>query len=426
MRYQVLTLFPELFDPFFKVGLVGRSVESQALLAEAVHLRDYAINRHGQVDDSPYGGGSGMVLRTETAAAAIRAAKERDPQALVVSFTPRGRPLTQELAKELCRRSIGGGGLILLCSRYEGIDERINERLVDLEISLGDFIMMGGEVAAMALIEATARLLPGILGNADSIAEESFEGGLLEYPQYTKPAEFEGAPVPEVLLSGNHRSINEWRKARRIEDTIDRRPDLIRKHMAPTAELSIALIHYPVLDKQGDVITSSITNIDIHDLARSAKTYGLAKCYIAHPVKALRRLALKICEHWETGYGFTYNPNRSDALSIISIVPELDDVLMDIEDRTGKLPKIVTTSARKTPNSTTFEKFAAILRTSDWPHLLLLGTGWGLTNEIIERADYHLEPIYGPTDYNHLSVRSAAAIMCDKLLGADAADKGSL
>lgn len=422
MRIQVLTIFPELFAPFAASGLVSRAIERGAIAFETVQLRDYAINSHGQIDDTPYGGGAGMVLLAQTASRAVEAAKAASPAARVILFSPRGQPLSQPLVRELAGRPQDSGlasapaDLILLCTRYEGVDERFIERYVDLEISLGDYILMGGETPAMALIEAISRLQPGVLNNEASVCEESFEAGLLEYPQYTKPQSWLGADVPPVLLSGDHGAISRWRKRSATEVTIERRPDLLRSHPL-SCELSVALIHYPVHNKNGEIVTSSITNIDLHDIARSSCTFGLKRFYVVHPTKTLRRLAERICQHWSSGYGLTYNPNRSEALELISTVPDFEDVISDIENRTGKLPKLITTSAKRSAGSATFEQVAAILRTSTDPHLLILGTGWGLADELLKRADLHLDPVEGPTDYNHLSVRAAAGIMFDRLLG---------
>lgn len=422
MKYQVLTIFPELFEPFKNLGLFGRGIRSGQLELECQQLREYAINAQGQIDDTPYGGGSGMVLRCEPAVKAISEARKKDPKAKTVLFTPRGRPLDRELAKQLAEDfQRDGGGLILLCCRYEGVDERVVSEHIDLEVSIGDYVLMGGEVAAMALMEASSRFVPGVLGNAESLLEESFEHHLLEYPQYTKPREFEGQTVPEVLLSGHHADISEWRAEQSLNLTAKRRPDLLSSatlDSPPVAgELSVALMHHPVLNKEGKVITSSITNLDLSDIARSARTFGLAQYYVVHPAKTLRRLVAKICEHWAEGYGLTYNPNRTEALERITLVPNFDDVLIDIEQRTGKLPKIITTSAKRDASTISYDAMRSQLASNDEPHLLILGTGWGLSDEFMARGDYRLEPVEGWTEYNHLSVRAAAAIMFDRLLG---------
>ncbi|MCB0345794.1 MAG: tRNA (guanosine(37)-N1)-methyltransferase TrmD [Bdellovibrionales bacterium] len=417
ISFQVITLFPELFREFSANGLMRRAVGEGNICLETIQLRDFAINAQGQVDDSPYGGGSGMVLRPEPAKRAIETAKSKDPSAKVILLTPRGKPLKQKVLHELADHCRAGNGLIFLCPRYEGVDERIAETLVDEEISIGDYIVMGGELPSMVVIEGVARLLPGVLGNSESIEEESFERDRLEYPQYTKPQEFEGNAVPDVLLSGNHAAINAWRTERSGRDTWMRRPDLPRQAPKPAVEICAALVHYPVVDKRGDLITSSITTIDLHDISRSAKTYGLSKLYIVHPVRALRVLSEKINDHWSGGFGLEYNPNRSEALEILSIVPNIDDMILDIETRTGILPELVTTSAKQTSGSCSVDDYRAALALVEKPQVIVFGTGWGLASEVLERADRHLEPLYGPTDYNHLSVRSAAAIMFDRLFG---------
>ncbi|MFN8390935.1 MAG: tRNA (guanosine(37)-N1)-methyltransferase TrmD [Bdellovibrionota bacterium] len=418
MRFQVLTIFPELFERFKQVGLVGRACTEGAVSIEPIHLRDFAINTHGQIDDSPYGGGSGMVLRPDAAAAAIEHAKKNDPTAKVVLLTPRGKVFKQKLARELVAESAENGtGFIFVCCRYEGVDERVVDEWVDLELSIGDYVLMGGESASMVVIEALTRLVPGVLGNPESISHESFENELLEHPQYTKPSEFHGRTVPPVLLSGNHKEIERFREEAARRDTLERRPDLIREPGLPRCELTAGLIHYPVYNKRHEIVASSVTNMDLHDIARSSRTYGLSKYYVVHPTRALRRLSEKICEHWEVGYGATYNANRSEALRRIAVLPDLDGVVTDIEVRTGKIPKIITTSARDSEKSVTFAQMSQTLHLSDEPHLILFGTGWGLAEEVLDRADYHLEPVKGYTEYNHLSVRGAAAIIFDRLLG---------
>lgn len=420
MHFQVLTLFPELIDQYLSAGLLSRAVAEQHISVSTTQLRNFAINAHGQVDDTPYGGGSGMLLRVETAVGAIEAARASDPAAQVIHFSPRGVALTQELARSLLATANSRhSGFIMLCSRYEGIDQRIADQWVDLEISLGDFVLMGGELAALAFIETLARLQPGVLGNADSPVSESFSSSLLEYSQWTKPAEFRGLGVPAVLISGNHEEIRRWREVNALTETVKRRPDLLlRQNLRPQHELAVALMHYPMLDKQNQVITSSLTLIDLHDIARSVRTYGVNRFYVIHPVKTMRRLATRICEHWESGFGASYNPNRKDALASITIMPNLDDALSDIERRTGTLPQLISTSAHSRQGQLSFDELRLELALSAEPHLLLFGTGWGLAPELLERCQLHLEPIAVPaSDYNHLSVRAAAAITLDRLLG---------
>ena len=184
------------------------------------------------------------------------------------------------------------------------------------------------------------------------------------------------------------------------------------------ADLYLALLHHPVLDKNGLVVTTAVTNLDIHDIARSARTYGVIRFFVVTPVKALQVLAAKIIEHWQTGYGSTYNATRKEALALVSLEDDLDAVIMAIERQAGVRPRLVMTSARGGPRRTSFAALRAQLPRSVDPHLIVLGTGWGLAPEVTDRADAILEPICGPTDYNHLSVRAAAAVILDRLRGA--------
>jgi tRNA (guanine37-N1)-methyltransferase len=223
MEFHIITLFPEMFDSPFRGGMVGRAIEQQIIVVKPHPLRPYGLGKYKQVDDQPYGGGSGMVMRPEPIAAAIDAVMGEHPELWRILMTPQGSPLTQEKVRELAARK---PGLLLIAGRYEGVDERVRA-MVDEEISLGDYVLSGGEIPAMALIEAVVRLQPGVLGNPDSIEEESFTAGLLEYPQYTRPEEFRGMRVPEVLLSGDHGKIRAWREAQARRRTAERRPDLL-------------------------------------------------------------------------------------------------------------------------------------------------------------------------------------------------------
>ena len=218
----VLTLYPEMFPGPLGVSLAGRAREEGKWSLDAVQIRDFAIDKHKTVDDTPAGGGAGMVLRVDVLAAAIDHARASQPNCPVLAMTPRGKPLTQARVRELA----AGPGVTILCGRFEGFDERIFEGRQVEEVSIGDIILSGGEPAALMLLDACIRLLPGVMGAPSSGSEESFENGLLEYPHYTRPAEWEGRTIPEVLRSGDHAKIAAWRKARSEEDTRLRRPDL--------------------------------------------------------------------------------------------------------------------------------------------------------------------------------------------------------
>jgi len=225
MEFHVITLFPELFAPSNWPGMIGRALRADVIRIEAHALREHGLGRYRQVDDTPYGGGSGMVLRPEPLFAAIENVLTAHPGLWRVLLTPQGDLLDHSAVRELAARR---PGLLLVTGRYEGIDERVRTR-ADQELSIGDYVLSGGELPAMLVIEAVARLVPGVLGNPQSLEEESFAGGLLEYPQYTRPEEYRGMRVPEVLLSGDHRKIQEWRKAEALKRTARRRPNLLKR-----------------------------------------------------------------------------------------------------------------------------------------------------------------------------------------------------
>ena len=219
MRINVITMFPEYFDGPLRTSIVGRAIEDGRLDVNLVDLRAHGIGRHKQLDDSPFGGGPGMVMMIEPLAAAL----EPMGETLRVLFTPAGEPMTQSMLDDWAAEE----EITFVCGRFEGVDQRVIDMFIDREVSLGDYVLAGGEVAAAAAIEGTARLLPGVVGNPESTERESFRDGLLEEPVYTRPAVFEGVGVPEILLSGDHGRIEEWRAEQREQRTRERRPDLI-------------------------------------------------------------------------------------------------------------------------------------------------------------------------------------------------------
>ena len=218
---RVLTLFPDMFPGPLGQSLAGKALERKDWALEAIDIRSFATDKHRTVDDTPFGGGPGMVMRPDVVDAALDHAT-RDGLSPAIYLTPRGKVLNQELVKELS----AGPGVVILCGRYEGLDERVIEARGLMEVSLGDFVLSGGEPAAIALIDAVVRLLPGVMGAEETLEEESFEAGLLEYPHYTRPADWCGRPVPDVLMSGHHEKIRAWRKLQAEETTKSRRPDL--------------------------------------------------------------------------------------------------------------------------------------------------------------------------------------------------------
>lgn len=224
LKAKIFTIFPELFPGFLGYSLTGRALEEGIWSVETVNIRDYATDKHGSVDDTPCGGGAGMVMRPDILGHALKANYRGGK---ILAMSPKGKPLTQEMVRAYAEED----EINIVCGRFEGIDERVIEAFEIEEVSIGDYILTGGEQAAQILLDAVVRLLPGVLGNAESTMSESFEDNLLEYPQYTRPTEWEGRRVPEILLGGHHQKIENWRKEQAMKTTQERRPDLWKKYL---------------------------------------------------------------------------------------------------------------------------------------------------------------------------------------------------
>lgn len=432
MRFTVVTIFPEMFASVLDSSILGKARAAGLIQVDFVDPRTFTSDRHRTVDDSPYGGGPGMVMKVEPLVAAIESATSAGGPAHRVLLTPVGAPLDQRRVRALAARE----HLVLVCGRYEGIDERVSELAIDEEISLGDFVITGGELAAMALIDATSRYVPGVLGESTSTDEESFSAALLEYPQYTRPAVFRDCEVPPVLLSGDHARIRRWRRARSLERTARRRPDLWARHRldpddrALLAEMPaldvagrtyVALVHHPVHDRTGAVVTTAVTNFDVHDIARTAATYGLAGYLMVTPVAAQRDKVDRILAVWgaEDARG---GDNRLEALGRVRTAASLEDAIASIEAAHGARPRVVLTTAdagrfEGLPRVEPEILVAAAREQPERPVLLVLGTGWGLTDSTKNLAEQVLEPISGRPEFRHLSVRSAACALLDRLFG---------
>ena len=225
IRFDILTIFPEMFESPLRCSILKKAIDREIVDVHLHDIREYAEDRHRMTDDSPYGGGGGMVMKVEPIDRALGAVPFLDRDAPVVLLTPQGEPLCQEIAKELA----GQAQIVMICGHYEGVDERVRRHLVNREISIGDYVLTGGELSALVLLDAVCRFVPGVLGNSESAVTDSFAEGLLEHPHYTRPPEYRGWKVPDVLLSGNHREIEDWRRRQSLIRTRDKRPDLIGK-----------------------------------------------------------------------------------------------------------------------------------------------------------------------------------------------------
>ena len=455
MKFSVVTVLPELIERALDTtagGVVGRARDAGVITVETINPRDFTHDKHRTVDDTPYGGGPGMVMKAEPLLASIdRASAGGAPHRIFLG--PAGTPLTQARVKQLAQLP----HLVLVCGRYEGIDDRVIDLAIDEELSIGDYVRSGGELAALVVIDACARLVPGVLGEATSADEESHSAGTLEYPQYTRPPTLgdkeipaslsarradlaaRGAlDVPAVLSSGNHAAIATWRRQQSLARTAKRRPDLFAR-LAPTKadrkllppplahRTHLALVHHPVVDRHGKIVTSSLTNFDIHDLARSTTTYDLAAYHIVTPITSQREKAEHIASLWLDDPLTGAPParkqpasgSRAGALSRVRTADSIETAIANITAEHGEAPIVVGTSARPESFPSARRMSASELLTEmsfvRAPLLIVLGTGWGLADALIPSVTRVLAPIEGGSDWNHLSVRSAGAILLDRL-----------
>ena len=423
MHFNIVTLFPEFFASPLQTSLMGRAGEAGLVSFALLNPRDYAPDKHRSVDDRPYGGGPGMVMMLDPLLRCLRGIE--NPGRILVP-APGARPFTQARARELA----AGESMTIVCGRYEGLDARLGE-LAPLEYaSVGEAVVSGGEAAALMMMEAVARLVPGFMGKEASGDEESFSRGLLEYPHYTRPEVFEGLPVPDVLRCGDHAKVAAWRRGRSLESTLRLRPELLAEAQLdeddaiflravpcerPGRNLYLCLVHYPVLLKTKNPGASSLTNLDIHDIARSSCGYGLGGLYVSTPLSDQARILRDILRYWTRGAGAVSNPDRAWALSLVRHAPEIADAVADIEERAGQRPLVLGTSAewRKPPVYTPGMVREAL---ATGPVLLLLGTSHGLAPEALAASDGQLRPLRLLDAYRRLSVRAAATAYVDRIL----------
>lgn len=480
MKFNVISIFPEMIEQALSCGVVGRGVKNKKLEVKTINLRDFAEDKYKTVDDKPYGGGDGMLLKPEPMAKALESLGIKSKDRLmgnlqkleshkVVYLSPQGSLWTDGKARTWAKDC---QEVTLLCGRYGGLDQRIVDLYVDEEISIGDYVLSGGELPALTLIDSISRFIPGVLGHEDSANEDSFSNSLLEAPQFTRPSVFQSLQVPEVLINGDHKKIDKYKKDLSISVTQSKRPDLYEQYLAlekakkmgeqkktgdtkKTADyekagelkkvsalkkpslLSIALMHGKVLNKEGKEIVTTLTHFDIHDIARSAKTYNLKQYFIVNPIQEQLSFLSRVLDHWKLGRD--KNLNRSQALNLVTGVSDFEAMLLKF----SKKPFIVFTSAKEVKglpvissqqlaekiqnkvstetgvganaNAEVESKAEPLAGVEPMEVLLLFGTGYGLSASLLELCDAVLEPIDTGSGFNHLSVRSAVSILLDRI-----------
>ena len=430
-RFHLVTLFPEFFDSPLSTALMGRAREAGVVDCSFHDPRQFSTDKHRHVDDRPYGGGPGMVMQGEPLARALRSI-ERPGRMLFMA--PGGRPLTQDMVRELAREE----DLTIICGRYEGIDARLLQLFPLEPVSVGDIVLNGGESAALSVLEAVARLMPGFMGKEESGDDESFSHGLLEYPHYTRPENFEGLTVPEVLQSGDHARIARWRRQEAVRTTLRMRPEMLNEaplyredvqtladtpRERPGRNLSFCLVHYPVSLGPKKIGASSLTNLDIHDIARISRSYAMGSFYPVTPLRDQLRVLEEILRHWTRGPGGTGNADRAQALGLVQPATSLEEAVAHMTAQHGTRPRLVASSAVWPAKGKASQPGRMPMTPRDvrrWcdqgPVMLCLGTAQGLAPEVLEQCEGTLRPVRF-LGYNHLSVRSAAAILADRILG---------
>lgn len=428
MKISIVTAFPALYEPFIATSLLKKAQGKGLIAIDLQSLFSY-VEPKERIDAPPYGHGAGMLLKPAVIERAVMAQEARYGRALKIFFSPHGKKITQPMLQDLAQQARERGHLMVLPARYEGMDARVEETYADAIISVGDCVLMGGDLPAMMTLEGILRLIPGVVGKEASVEQDSFSGAYVDYPSYTEPVVWHGKEVPAVIRSGDHGAIDAWRHAQAVERTVYHHFDWLRSyalHDVQKAEIEAiipphyaALMHSDVLVSAAKTVgTTSVTSLDIHDIARSARTYGIKEYYIVTPLSDQQKVVQKLLDFWHDGPGRPYNPNRFEAVNQVTVQESLDAACARIEQQMGKKPIIIATSAVATEHrkSITYHDQERVWA-EQRPVLFIFGTGRGLAPHIIERADYLLVPLEGITPFNHLSVRSAAAIIFDRWLG---------
>jgi len=430
MKINVATLFPNIYDSFLSTSIVNKAIKNGLLNITFSNMLSLVDNKK-RVDTPICGHGSGMLLGVDIIEKAYNDSIKNfadDKKIYKIFLSPHGKKLNQKNLHDLYDK-LKDKNLLIYSGRYEGFDVRAEEEYADEIISIGDYVLMGGDLPAMVLIESLSRFIPGVIGKEESIKNDSFESEYLDCPHYALPDEWKDKKIPAVLKSGNHKEIYNWRKLQSIKrtiinnfewwrscDTSLKEREEVKKVIPPHY---CALLHNDVMMPDGRVSECSVTSIDIHDIARSSATYGIKNYYIVTRLEAQKKLVSNFLSFWHHGDGNKVNQGRVFCLKNVSLLDELDSVIMDIENKEGKKPICIVTSSRRNvghSNMITYKDQGKIWAL-DRPVLFIFGTSHGISPDVIEKIEYKLIPLEGTEEFNFLSVRSAAAIIFDRWLG---------
>lgn len=424
MNISILTLFPQLYSEFLNTSLLKKAQENKIVDFDLKSLFDFARPKE-RIDAPAFGPGAGMLIKPEIVEQAVNFQELKFDKSFKIFFSPQGKQLDQTFLQNLYTRIKDQKHIMLLASRYEGMDARVEEYYADEIISIGNFVTMGGDLPAMVFLESFLRFFPGVVGKVSSVERDSFSGPFVDYPSYTEPIEWNGLKVPEILRSGNHALIEQWRLDKAAQKSVIDHFEWVRSYPLTDAQKNeaqkfipnhyVVLMHTDVLVQDGSAGQTSVTSIDIHDIARSSATYGIENYFIVTPLLDQQKIVNKLLHFWKEGYGYAYNPQRFQALKRVFLKDSLNSVIEEIREKEGKEPIIISTSAKRSKSSISYFDQSKVWSLNR-PVLFVFGTGQGLSKELIEKSDFVLNPVEGFTDFNHLSVRSAVAIILDRWL----------
>jgi len=444
MKISIITVFPEIHQTFLSHSLIARAIEKNIITVNLIRFSDMCEPKE-RIDEPTVGHGAGMIIKPEVVEKALNHCENSFGKGFKIFFSPQGQRMDQVIIKKLATKlfnteeieaATGNSTqtephIILVCSRYEGIDARVEEAYADLTLSIGDYVIMGGDLAAQVFMEAILRYLPNVVGRQESVEKESFSNSFLDHPEYGQPVEWKGLKVPEILLSGNHGAVDKWRNKEAARKTVLNRFDWFANSLPSNEDLElakefipphyVALMHSQVMVKDKNGISSgntSIASLDIHDSARSGATYGIKNTFIVSKLEDQQKIMQTFLGFWESDKGKDYNASRHFAVSSVIPTTSLNNVIETIEKQNGKRPLLIATSAKpfgQIPNIDFFSQ--GVVWSKQQPVLFIFGTGQGLSDEVLNQCDFMLLPINGLTKYNHLSVRSAISIVLDRWLG---------
>ncbi len=430
MNISILTVFPELYTTFLSTSLIKRAQESGIVSVDIDAFFSF-VSPKERIDAPTFGPGAGMLIRPDVVQKAVENKEKKYGSAYKIFFSPQGEKMSQPVLRRIAASLAQKKHLMLLPARYEGMDARVEEEYADEIISVGDFVLMGGDIPAMLFLEGLLRLIPGVVGKQESVQEESFTGPFVDYPEFTEPVHWKDKKVPDIVRSGNHAAIAQWRLQQAVQKSVKDHFNWVRSQpLTADQNMSVqknipphyvALMHCDVLiGDEKKAGCTSVTSIDLHDISRSSSTYGVRNFFVVTPLLDQQKIVQKLVDFWCSDHGVKYNKNRHQAVQLLSIKNSLQETIDAITQKEGKKPLVIATSALISDEDNnrliSFYDQKKVWQ-NDRPVLLVFGTGRGLQQELIDQCDYQLLPIAGFSDFNHLSVRSAIAVVLDRWLG---------